>query len=605
MTLDGRTLYSGVGGSGYAGSAVLMNMALSVMIVTTPLGLWRVLYPLSDWAVLSLAPLVIVLFVGFRRPLAQVSRAKAMAVVRSSSPLSMLATGGVSATVRSTLFVASAIFVLAWQSLDADAGTALVLLGICAMASTMTVFVPRAAARHFRTPVARHYGIALGASAVAILFLPVLAWFNWSSVEYPGELRLLGFREAVSFWLGERLPERRGWIAEILAWAYAVEALQVSFLARSGFGSVWALIYAVYLGLVGFLVARSSAAVSFLVQEFLLDHSPGRTPKEDAPDDAATPLRSGSKTASRAFWATIATLVVATMGAAIIGNVGGEKQKAVEATETRLEGILSESADAALKRVAQEAESLLAHVYEPVYRAIPAFADFHYSVVGEYTELGLSIAGGLEKRLHSELFNGFDERLEAATDQLERHFVAAYKSALDKQTRKLLAAEPPGAFLGEATRIALTDAVERAGVTAPVAGAASLLGSGGLKALTAGVAKKLAAKIAAKAAAKAALKGGVSLAGAETGAIVCSWAGPIAVACGAIGAVTAWLLADAAIIHVDEIFNRDEFEAELRGLVDEHKASVKRSLEQELQSDAKDMDRMKEKVVADFRLRDL
>ena len=82
MTLDGSTMRSGAGGSGYAGSAVLMNMALFVMIVTTPLGLWRVLYPLSDWAVLSLAPLVFVLFVGFRRPLAQVLRAKAMAVVR-------------------------------------------------------------------------------------------------------------------------------------------------------------------------------------------------------------------------------------------------------------------------------------------------------------------------------------------------------------------------------------------------------------------------------------------------------------------------------------------------------------------------------------------
>ena len=48
----------------------VMNVALSVLILATPLGLWRVLYPLSDWAALALVPLGVVLFVGFRTPLA-------------------------------------------------------------------------------------------------------------------------------------------------------------------------------------------------------------------------------------------------------------------------------------------------------------------------------------------------------------------------------------------------------------------------------------------------------------------------------------------------------------------------------------------------------
>ena len=360
------------------------------------------------------------------------------------------------------LVVVPAIVVLACQSMNASAASALALVGTVAVACGMTAYILRPVGRHFQAPAAQHYGILLGTLVAAIAFVPALAWINWSAIDYPGELRFLEFRQAVLFLLEERLPGRRGWVAEVLAWAYAIEAVQVSFVARSGVGSLWGVMYAVYLGLVAFLVARSAAAASLLVQRLLLDRSAGRGAKEDAPNDTATTLRPGSKTASRAFWGTITLLVVATIGAASIGISSGARPTLAlqgtpetEVTATRLEAMLSASADMALRRVGPEADDLLDGVYAPVYAAIPAFAEFHYSVVGEYIELGLSVVGGLERRLHSDLFSGFDERLDTATGGLAQQFVVAYEAALGEQVDALFADEPLGAVLGEATRIAL------------------------------------------------------------------------------------------------------------------------------------------------------
>ncbi len=133
-----------------------------------------------------------------------------------------------------------------------------------------------------------------------------------------------------------------------------------------------------------------------------------------------------------------------------------------------------------------------------------------------------------------------------------------------------------------------------------------LVGSGGVKALTAGAAKTFGTKIVAKAAAKMTVKSGAAALGAAgTGIALCAWTGPVAVACGAVGGVAAWLLADAVIVNLDEIVNRDEFEAGLHSLVDGHRTKIKQSLDRALASKSHEMDRETKEVVEDFRLRDL
>lgn len=308
--------------------------------------------------------------------------------------------------------------------------------------------------------------------------------------------------------------------------------------------------------------------------------------------------------ASLAFWSAIVFMAVGTVTVAFIGSLrSGDPDLAVlhELEQTVIEEILSRAAEATLSAVLQHTDPLLDVVYEPVYAAIPDYADFHYSLVGEYSLLFMALQGGLADDLQQRLFGGFQQRMDSALYGLDSLSLELYKSNLDAEIRDALSAESAGAVLGEASQLALDDAMARARLSIPVAAAASIVGSGGLKALTAGMAAKLGSAIAAKAAAKGAVKGSAVLAGAGGGAALCAWAGPFAVICGAGGGAVAWLLADGAIVNLAELFYREEFEDNLRALVDEHKAEMKRRIEQELRERFLLLDEAAEP----FRLRDL
>lgn len=307
---------------------------------------------------------------------------------------------------------------------------------------------------------------------------------------------------------------------------------------------------------------------------------------------------------SLAFWGTIAFMAVATITVAFIGSLrSGDPDSAVplEIDRTRIEEILSRAGEATLPAVLQQTDPLLDGVYEPVYAAIPDYADFHYSLVGEYSLLFMALQGGVADDLQQRLFEGFQQRVDSALERLDSLSLELYKSNLDAAVRDLLSAGSAGAILGEASQFALDDAMARARLSIPVAAAASIVGSGGLKALTAGTATKLGSTIAAKAAAKGAAKGGAALAGFGGGTTLCAWAGPFAPICGAAGGIAAWLLADGAIVNIAEMFKRDEFEATLESLVDEHKAEMKLRIEGALRERFLQLDEAAEP----FRLRDL
>ena len=97
-------------------------------------------------------------------------------------------------------------------------------------------------------------------------------------------------------------------------------------------------------------------------------------------------------------------------------------------------------------------------------------------------------------------------------------------------------------------------------------------------------------------------KGGSALAGAGGGALLCSWSGPGAAVCGVIGGAAAWLLADAAVIGIDEFFNREEFESQLRMILDEDRAQRRDQFSAALAKKAAAIDTERDKV---FRMRDL
>jgi len=312
-----------------------------------------------------------------------------------------------------------------------------------------------------------------------------------------------------------------------------------------------------------------------------------------------------NKTMSRAFWISIVAMALVSVALTLIGSLRSpvteitsdgvsssqSSPTPLELPKTTLERLFSEAAEQSYVEIAPRIDDILADVYAPVYAAIPIYAEFHYSVLGEYTELGQAALGEMNKALYEKLFDGFGDRLEREAALLDQEYANSYINALQGGIRKEFPSVDFDAPLGPLTQAAILDATGRAKITVPLATVAAVTaGRGALKASTAAISKKIAARVAAKAAAKGVAKGGGILVGAGGGALVCSWSGPGAALCGVVGGVAAWLVTDAVVINLDEYFNRDEFEAELHQMIDEDRAEKKLLLEATLQEKASKMD---------------
>ncbi len=316
-----------------------------------------------------------------------------------------------------------------------------------------------------------------------------------------------------------------------------------------------------------------------------------------------------NKTASRFFWAVILILAGLTLFFSLLGtlrNTVPNKPTTYEIPTTALETIFSKAAKKAQVIVELETDLILENVYAPVYAAIPKYADFHYSVLGEYIELKEAAFSQMSDGLYDRLFNGFEKRHLDAVALLDQRYSDAYRDAFKHLIKKTIPMEKLALPLGELTQAAFKDATGRAMVTAPLSTvAAGVVGSGSLKVVAVAIAKKLVAKVATKVAVKGVAKGGSFIAGAGGGALLCSWTGPIAALCGIAGGTAAWLLTDAAVVNLDEYYNRDEFEAELRALIDEDKVAKKLLIKRALLNKATQMDAATNEIMKDFKLRDL
>ncbi|MCB6179025.1 hypothetical protein LHP98_12910 [Rhodobacter sp. Har01] len=270
-----------------------------------------------------------------------------------------------------------------------------------------------------------------------------------------------------------------------------------------------------------------------------------------------------------------------------------------EKSASELEEQLNKANKAALEAVKKKVEPLIDAAYEPVYDAIPIYADFHYSVLGEYTELTTAVLPYLGSKLQEMLFSGLEERLDQVSVELDIVFNATFQSELES-----------GAFeidLGPLTKKAKDDALKRMRITVPVSSAATLGTAAAIKVATTAMAKKIASKLAIKAAAKAGGKLLATSTGAGAGATLCLWSGPGAGLCAAAGGVAAWFIADSAIVKLDEFWTRDDFQAYLSKMLDEQKVDLRSKFEKAFAARAVAVQKDSDEIVRqhDFTLREL
>lgn len=280
------------------------------------------------------------------------------------------------------------------------------------------------------------------------------------------------------------------------------------------------------------------------------------------------------------FWATVLALLAVSVIAssvALIRISGAEPPSAAapaprSLTQDQLAGLVAEARLHGLARIEAVIDPHLDRIFDPVHEAIPEYADFHYSVWGQYAELGAAmIEAEIGSLMRDRLFNGFDQRHDRAMAALHDSYIAAVRDAFDSASL----AGPGDAPWSDSAQAVLRDTKRRLSVSAP---------AGAVGAVTAGsIAAPIAGKIVASTAAKAAAKGVGKLAGIGSGAAAGAAAGSLlgpagAIAGGAGGALITWLAVDYASVRLDEYFNRDAFEAELSAAIEAEKTRLRRQV---------------------------
>ena len=257
-------------------------------------------------------------------------------------------------------------------------------------------------------------------------------------------------------------------------------------------------------------------------------------------------------------------------------------------------------------------DSAVEAAFAPVHDRVGDFADWYYSLTGEYLRYAHAIGGDmsdyLREKLRETLFvpAALDANVDNMFDALNAEITARLKQSggrlsenlalvLEAHARPLRPGEP---LIGDTLDLdaLLTGrlAVTARDIDRQLFSALAATGTGVAvaKGLGAVVMKKTLAKVAGtktfglaasllgKLAAKTAVKGGGVLAGAGSGAALCAPSGPGAVVCGAVGGLIAWLVTDKMAIELDEALNRDEFEADIHAAIDAQQKALKAQLRQ-------------------------
>jgi hypothetical protein len=280
-----------------------------------------------------------------------------------------------------------------------------------------------------------------------------------------------------------------------------------------------------------------------------------------------------------------------------------DMQRELAAQRAALEGRLRDAAHRAV-----------ALAFAPAYDHVPAFADWYYSLAGEYGRLWHALTGELVAYLEDRLADlvvapsGLATRLDAVPASLAalasaevRDAAAAFEGQLVARLRALAQrpddvrveiagewdARGVAAEVGQVVSLGPADFARQAAATS--AGVAT--GAALAKKLGAATVAKTGAKLAtgaAKVGLKSAAKVGVgagTASGAAAGAALCTATvagAPLAPACALVGGVATgvatWVLVDEAVLATDAWFNRAEFEEALRHSLRESEAELAATL---------------------------
>lgn len=273
----------------------------------------------------------------------------------------------------------------------------------------------------------------------------------------------------------------------------------------------------------------------------------------------------------------------------------------LEALADRSEARFADAREHSHALVEARVQNALDTLFADLSRRIPRYADWYYSLRGEYARLsmlvlekaGLTDGGYQVHRLRELVFEdvGFDKRLGELQRQTRAALVAHAETTRQDWLADMVAAlsgtaqpVPPLSTgnhlhldrlvsdlsgLGDASFSSRLSASHAAGVGAG-GGAGALVWRSARRGATAS-----GRAVAARGAARGAARVGAAAGG---GAAICAPTGPGAFGCAVVAGVASWLATDWLLLRVDEVLNREELVASLQSGLD----TLRRELEQDL-----------------------
>jgi len=224
-------------------------------------------------------------------------------------------------------------------------------------------------------------------------------------------------------------------------------------------------------------------------------------------------------------------------------------------------------------KVVQTINSEFDKLFENVDTNVDNFLDFHYSIVGEYTELTTMVAGDIEEKISEKLFGAnFSNQIERTSlliDEKYRNSISKHFKVINNTASKdidLDLNEGTLNKLNEDIGLRISTQEGKIGIILSARLAPQVI-----KVIAAKLATKTIAKVAAKGAAKTTAK----FAASGTAATVGLTCGPFAWICSPVAAGVAWFGTDAVVIAGDEYLNREEFKKEILNSLNEQRDLLK------------------------------
>lgn len=247
----------------------LQIAALATLLASSSFYLWRISFLYSDWAILALIPLTVIIAISIWPLTLEPWKAQLDIALRDESSWKKCMTGSIRAIILSITFTLISVTLLCWQALRASAGEAALMLSIFFISALAYSFGERVFLRHFHQPFARAFATSLVTWCLAIPATIGITVVFWSFATIPGKMMDASFQEALRIGLMQ-LPPRSGWLSNILSVLFGYEAAKIWVVVQLRDYPVLGWIFSLDSALYSFILCRTSIIVAQFVEVHIL-----------------------------------------------------------------------------------------------------------------------------------------------------------------------------------------------------------------------------------------------------------------------------------------------------------------------------------------------